>query len=92
MASKWEISAFGWNKIKGVYCICSIVDGINFIHYIGSSIDIGKRLSSSKHPYRVLYNSGHNVYVKFKETDKYIELEKKLISRLNPPINKHYNG
>jgi len=90
--TKWEISPFGWNGISGVYCICSYENNKNTIHYIGSSKDIGKRLSSTKHPYRVLYSSGLNVYVKFKETNDYIELEKKLIKRLSPKLNTHYNG
>lgn len=84
----WEISAFGWNGISGVYCICSIENNKNKIHYIGSSYDIGKRLTNKNHPYRKLYKTNRFIYIKFKETKEYLQLEFNLIKRLKPELNK----
>ena len=85
--SKWEISCFGWHNIQGVYCVCSIKNNKTFIHYIGSSKDIGKRINNPSHPYRILYDLGVMAYIKFKQTDDYIELEKKLIGKIKPIMN-----
>ena len=91
--TKWEISAFGWHGITGVYCLCSIVNGKNKIHYIGSSKNIGKRVNAPSHPYRKLFNDGLVVYIKFKECSNYLDLEKDLIRKLKPQYNKNYiNG
>ena len=89
---KWSISEFGWNKLKGVYAVCSIINGKNIVYYIGSSKNIGKRLSNPKHPYRKLYSKGVFVYIKYKQTENYIQLEKELISKINPPLNNQHNG
>lgn len=84
---KWEISPFGWNGISGVYCIYTLVDKITKLYYIGSSKDIGKRVSSEKHPYKKLFAEGHLVFIKFKECKNYIQLEKDLIRRIKPIMN-----
>lgn len=89
--SRWDISSFGWNNITGVYCVCSIDNGKTKVHYIGSSKDIGKRLSNNKHPYRVLYDNGIMAFIKYKETINYLELEKDLIKKLKPEINYIFN-
>lgn len=89
MATKWEIPPFGRNGIHGVYCVCSYENNKTIIHYIGSSKDIGKRLSSTKHPYRKLYDSGIKVYVKLKQVQDYVLLEKNLIRKIKPPFNKN---
>lgn len=60
------------------------------VHYIGSSKDIGKRILAPTHPYRVLYDNGIICYVKFKETEDYIALEKALIKRIKPVLNKQH--
>lgn len=82
----WEISCFGWDGIMGVYCVCSIENGKTIIHYIGSSKNIGKRVNKQEHPYRKLYNE-FPVFIKYKETENFVELEKKLIRRLKPKLN-----
>lgn len=84
---KWDISCFGWNGLSGVYCVCSIENEKTKIHYIGSSKDIGKRLSSNKHPYRILYNNGIMAFIKYKETINYLELEIRLINKIKPELN-----
>ncbi len=88
---KWEISAFGWDGFYGVYCIFTTdKDGKNKLHYIGSSINIGKRIANRKHPYMILWDNDMCAFIKYKQTDNYLELEKELIGRLNPPMNKQH--
>lgn len=86
--TKWDISFLGWNGIAGVYCVCS--KGKNnktIIHYIGSSKNIGKRILSMQHPYRILCNNGIRCFIKYKETSDYLELERDLIYKIKPPMN-----
>ena len=82
----WQISEFGWNGIKGVYCVCSRDNGKTIIHYIGSAKDIGKRVLSTNHPYRNLYDE-HLTFIKYRETERYVELEKQMIKKLKPRLN-----
>lgn len=93
LKSNWEISCFGWDKIYGVYCVCEKINEKIHIHYIGSSKDIGKRLQNNKHPYKILLQKDCNVFIKFKQVENYLELEKRLINKIRPKYNKHhYNG
>lgn len=87
--TKWEISPFGWNGISGVYCIYTLVDKKTELHYIGSSKNIGTRVSFENHPYKRLLREGYMVFIKFKECNNYVQLEKDLIFRLKPKMNKH---
>lgn len=32
------------------------------------------------------------VYIKYKQTENYIQLEKELISKINTPLNNQHNG
>lgn len=84
---RWLVSECGWNGIKGVYCVCSISNNKNVVHYIGRSKDIGKRLSKSIHPYRILSDFCVPVFIKYKETENYIELERAMIKKLKPRLN-----
>lgn len=90
---KWETSCFGWHNLTGVYCVFTVEDNKkSVLQYIGSSKNIGKRLSNPSHPYRILVNQNKIVYVKYKVTKNYISSEKKLIIKLNPPLNIIHNG
>lgn len=87
--NKWEISPFGWDGISGVYCIYTLVGKTKNLHYIGSSKNIGNRVSKENHPYKILFREGHLVFIKFKECENYIQLEKDLIRKLKPIMNKY---
>lgn len=93
----WESSAFGWDGISGVYCVCT--GGINLntledeplkVWYVGSSKNIGNRLRNRQHPYLVLWNKGYNPFIRYYETQDYKKIEKRIISLLNPPMNRQY--
>lgn len=87
---KWEISAFGWHEITGVYCVCSHDENKKtIVHYIGSSKNIGQRLNSRHHHYWRLWQSGIFVFIKYKATENYLSLEAALIKKLAPPLNKN---
>jgi len=95
--SIFQTSPFGWDKISGVYCICT--GGLNYITfkrdplkvwYVGSAKDIGKRLTNSNHPYILLQEKGFVPFVRYIETLDYVKLEKRIISLLNPPMNKQH--
>lgn len=58
--------------------------------YIGSSKNIGKRLSNNDHPYKTLWDGTTVTYIKFKETKDYKNLERRLIVRLKPKLNNHH--
>lgn len=89
---KWDISEFGWSGIMGVYAVC-VWDkerDKNYVLYVGSSQDIGKRLANLKHPYRILFDAlryPYIVYIKFKPTKDYRDIEKKFIKKLKPIMN-----
>lgn len=91
----WQISCFGWHGISGVYCIVDYSSGKNEVVYVGQSHNIGKRVSSTKHPYLRSFQNDIPVFIKYKEVhDKSsrINLEKALIKRLKPKFNKQHNG
>jgi len=91
--TKWEISPFGWSGISGVYCVCTFSEQMKItIHYIGSSKDIGRRILRKTHPYYKLIEDGLRPFIKFKEVEDYRELEKRLIARIKPKMNKQHNG
>ena len=93
--SNWKISCFGWNGISGVYCVCHNYLGLRQIIYVGQSANIGKRVLGVNHPYINSYQKGVPVYILYREcTDKNarVELERRLIKKLNPILNKQHNG
>jgi excinuclease UvrABC nuclease subunit len=94
---KWKVSEFGWNGIAGVYCVCvfNTTKQKNQIIYIGSSKDIGKRVNSTNHFYRLMCNDKREdeiVFIKYKETSNYIQIEKQLIKKIKPFLNIKHNG
>lgn len=99
MNNKWESSPFGPPSAPGVYCVSvfNLQTKKSQILYIGSSQNISKRVLNTKHPYRVVYDQMRGqfdmaVTIRFKECDDFIELEKKLIRRLRPPLNLQHSG
>ena len=90
---KWDVSCFGWHKIKGVYAVCTHDENKKLIvQYIGSSSNIGKRLESPKHPYRVLFDKGYQTFIKYYPTDNYKEFEVQMIKKYKPVLNIQHNG
>ncbi len=91
--SMWDTSFCGWEGISGVYCVCTSDDNHNNLKvwYVGSSHNIGKRLYNINHPYMILFKQGLWPFIKFTEVPNYKELEKRIISLLSPPMNKHHN-
>lgn len=90
---KWEDGTFGHPEKPGVYavCMCRNLQSQEKIVYIGSSKNVYKRLNSANHVYKKLYNkSRFHVYTKSFMTNDYIEIEKKLIIKYKPPLNKQY--
>lgn len=95
--SIWQSSPFGWNGISGVYCVCT--GGLSLetdqieplkVWYVGATKNIGNRLTNSNHPYRILWEKGYQPFIRFIETNDYVQLEKRIISFLNPPMNKQH--
>lgn len=84
---------------SGVYAVCLasfhnlMIENARLV-YIGSSKNIQKRVYSPKHLYRKLHNRSNNflVYIIYLECDNYLKLEKELIIRLNPILNKQHRS
>jgi hypothetical protein len=93
--NRWQTSFKVDKEIGGVYCIFLIdfSTGEQKLMYIGSSKNISKRLKNKNHPYLINYDLSHSsslLYVKFRETEDYINLEKQMIKKLNPFLNIRY--
>jgi excinuclease UvrABC nuclease subunit len=95
--SIWQSSPFGWDGISGVYCVCT--GGLRLetdqieplkVWYVGATKNIRKRLTNVGHPYRILFGKGYWPFIRFMETSDYKKLEKRVISLLNPPMNKQH--
>ncbi len=95
--NKWEISPFGPTRKSGVYCVMS-TDTIakkTSILYIGSAKNIYRRVMNKSHIYRRLYEISSYpllVYLKIKECDDYVSLEKRMIKRIRPKYNIQHTG
>lgn len=96
--AKWETSPFGPSNRSGVYAVMcgNFITKKSTVLYIGSSKNMYKRVNQPSHPYRKLssetISDDHFIYVKFKECDNYIELEKRIIKKLKPPFNLQHTG
>ncbi len=92
----FEISPFGPPDSAGVYMIVSRTEfndgtlGHERILYVGSSKCISKRVLSTNHPYRLFWNRGVPVTLKFLETEDYVNMEKRIIKHYKPILNKQY--
>jgi hypothetical protein len=61
--------------------------------YIGSSKNIRKRVYQRNHWYIYLYRRCYQgIVLQYIYCENYIEVEKKLIKKLNPLLNKIHNG
>ncbi len=95
---KTQASPFGPSRSAGVYgvFICDRNKKRPKLMYIGSSQNILSRVSNHKHPYRRLLDKYDKtdfiVYTTSYETQNYKEVEKYLISKLNPKLNKVYRN
>lgn len=91
----FEICEFGRPNEPGVYIVCTTnypwYEGKEHILYIGSSLNMGKRIENRRHPYRISIERFNNslVYVKFLYTSDYKNIESELISTYKPIINKN---
>lgn len=75
----------------GVYCVCTrLPDKKIKVWYVGSAKVIATRLTDPEHPLRVLRSKGFEPYLRCYETEDYRKIEKRLISLLNPPMNKQH--
>lgn len=86
--SDFEISPFGRPRSCGVYAVWARnfpwETGVNHLLYIGSTVNIRKRLENSKHPYMQAYNKLQGiVFISFFETYDYLKLEKNLFRLIN---------
>ena len=76
---------------SGVYCVCTSMPNKQIkIWYVGSAKRISTRLTDPHHPYRILRSKGLYPFLRCYETGDYKSIEKRLISLLNPPMNKQY--
>lgn len=91
-----ETSAFGPPHSAGVYAVCYMreIREKEVVLYIGSSVNIAKRLANREHPYRRCFDvfEGSVVYTKCIETPDYIQHEKRLIEEYRPLLNRKHNG
>lgn len=90
----FKISEFGAPYNKGVYAIWSInypYKGCKHLLYIGSSKNINKRINNETHPYRIAFNRlNGSVFTSFIEVENYKEIEKNLIIKYKPILNKQW--
>lgn len=90
----FEFSPFGPPDEPGVYMIVGLMTFQNSAHsfYVGSARNILKRVSSTNHPYRKLYERFVSIHTSISTayiiTPNYIELEKQLIKKYRPLLNR----
>jgi len=85
-------SEWGFN-FSGVYCVCTKINNDlsqRRVWYVGSAKCISTRFTDPKHPYRILKEKGLEPFIRAYKTDEYRKLEKRIISLLNPPMNKQH--
>ena len=87
---EFEFSGFGYPSNGGVYAFFAMTNNLELadILYIGSSKNVDKRIKS--HGLRKIIPMDLFYCVGFIETENYIELEKALIKKYNPPYNKQH--
>ena len=94
----FEFSPFGPPDEPGVYMIVGLMNFQNSAHslYIGSAKNIYKRVNSTAHPYRKMYERMSSVTVSIATayivTSNYIELEKSLIRKYRPLLNRAWKN
>jgi excinuclease UvrABC nuclease subunit len=87
-------SCLGASDLAGVYGIFVKPDHnkIEKCLYIGSSKNIKKRILSSLHPYMRLWNRGICAYSREIICDNFLEIEKLLIKKYRPFLNKQHKS
>lgn len=101
LLKKFQCSFCGAPSESGVYAVCVRSDLLKTknnenkperILYIGSSLNMKKRIYSRNHPFSFIYSrlSNYNVYVRYLATENYISIEKELISKINPIFNQKH--
>ena len=95
----YEISMFGPPESCGVYVVCiSMSDKKKRdrkVVYVGSSVNMQKRLMNQKHIYRKLYNELTPEYLVFTacfETKDHIAEEIRMIKKYRPKYNTTHNN
>lgn len=91
---KWEISEFGYPNTAGCYALCTmnIETKEEKLRYIGTSINLGRRLRGHS-VLNILYEMFEYpvlVFVRFKEIDENklrLQTESNLIKQFNPEYN-----
>lgn len=92
----FEISPFGKPNTPGVYAVWVMnyvpYFGTRHLLYIGSTKNIDKRLKGPNHPYRIAFSrfNCRPVWTSFYETEDYREIEKTLIEKYQPVMNKQW--
>lgn len=84
----FEFSVVGAMDEPGVYAL--VYDGV--IWYIGSSLNVKKRINNANHPYRRLWNEGTPVACAVYYTNDFIKLEKELINKVQPILNHQHKA
>lgn len=72
--------------VYGVFETCYLTNETT-LHYIGSSKNINSRVLRRRHHYWILFQD-KEVYTRSIVTEDYIELEKELIRKYKPLLNK----
>lgn len=98
----YDFCPFGMPRGKGVYVVCSRKINLETqevkkvkVVYVGSSVDIRRRVMAPSHIYRKLYDalsSTHSISVACLETDDHLNEEKRMIEKYRPKFNKQLNG
>lgn len=96
----YEVSMFGLPESCGVYAICisryNKKKADRKVVYVGSSVNMRKRVMSQNHIYRKLYNELTPEYLVFTacfETKDHIAEEIRMIKKYRPKYNTiHNNG
>lgn len=94
------ISEFGTPQSCGVYAVIATRNpmtnngnlGKPRVLYIGSAVNMNRRVSGQAHPYKKLYNRLKDFFVcvGFIETKDYINKEIELIKKYRPLLNKQH--
>lgn len=98
----YEYSPFGVPRLPGVYVVSVAKYDPDTLRikktkavYIGSSKDMHRRIMSTSHVYRKLYDKLHHTHcvaVACLITDDYLIEEKRMIMKYRPKLNKQFNG
>lgn len=97
-----RLTQYGFSSVgpppsrPGVYVVCCYSiwyrHGAEHLLYIGSSVNMFRRVMNINHPYRIAYDRTGAAYTRYLVIDDFRNAERSLIRTLRPLLNIQHNG